>query len=535
MNKKSVSPVIAVVLLITITLTAAALLRTWYFGEQQESQEQTSELIEQNVKETEERIVVESYDTNGTVYLRNTGLTTIDSTALAIYEEGTPMAGYTVSSSMVYSGDVLAIWNLPLTRGNTYKITTEVGYSTMFEYTIGNVFLYPEEDNIFNNGDTTTITAVVTDNFGNRLGSGIDVTFQTTLGTFIESGNATYTDTTDASGEATATLESDASTGRAKISALAGNYTAMTSVAIEYWWDKDWTKRKKITIEENSGNDLTDYQMELSIGYDSDMQVNYEDLRFIDSGGNELDHWIESTGDPASVWVEIPTISASSTATIYLYYGNAAASSASDADATFVFFDSFEDDTPGNEPSKWTFGGCTAYFGGSGNGNANAQRHQVVANPGDADETSTPYGSNFLALGSNDASDGGDYTGEYESDPFDLPKNAKIEYWLALWDEDLSLGYDGMYMEVMNSSDTQIVGDRWDGGYFGGGSGNTSVGDEFTISSASSHPDAYIQFGIWGNETPGTEGGKMQIDFVRVRSSIYPEPTFTIENEISFS
>ena len=536
MNKKCISPIIAVVLLITITLAAASILRVWYFGEQQSSQERTSELIDKKIQETEEKINVESYDTNGTLYIRNTGLTTIDTGTIKIYEDGAPLSGYSFSSSILYSGSTVAIWNITLSTGKTYKITTETGYTTIFEYNVGNVIVYSDEDKIFNNGDSTTITAITTDNFGNRMGN-IGVEFHTTLGTFSESGTSTYTTSTDSSGEATATLVSDANTGRAKIFVLAGNYTSMTSVSIEYWWDTSWTKRKKIIIQENSGNDLTDYQVKLTVSYDSDMQSDFDDLRFIDPYGNELDYWMEgyTASTSATVWVKIPSIPKNSTTTIYMYYGNATATSNSDPDSTFVFFDSFENDTVGNEPSKWTFGPCTAYFGGSGDGNSNAQRHQVVSNPGNADETSTPYGNNFLALGSNDATIlWGAYTGEYESQRFDLPKNAKIEYWIALYDNSLDVGADGMYFEVMDSSDTQIVGDRWDGGYFGSNNGNTSMDDSFTVSSASSYPNAYIQFGMWGNDGP-VDAGKMQIDFVRVRSYIYPEPTYTIENEESFS
>jgi len=535
MNKKCVSPIIAVVLLITITLTAASLLRVWYFSEQQESQERTSGLIDKEIQEKEEEIDIESYDTNGTLYIRNTGLTTIDTNSIEIYEEGNPLSGYTFSSSTLYSGDVVATWNLILTIGKTYRITTEIGYTEIFEYNVGNVFLDPDEETIFNNGDSTTITAVTVDNFDNRVGN-IGIQFQTTLGTFSESGTSTYTTSTDPSGEATATLVSGTGTGRAKISALAGNYTSMTSVTIEYWWNTSWTKRRKITITENSGNDLTDYQVRLSVSHDADMQPDYDDLRFIDSSHNELNYWIEDdTVDPATVWVKIPSIPMSSTTTVYMYYGNVLASAVSDPDVTFVFFDSFENDTVGNEPSRWTFGPCTAYFGGSGNGNSNAQRHQVVSNPGNADETSTPYGNNFLALGSNDATIlGGDYTGEYESQQFDLPKNSKMEYWIALYDNSLDVGADGMYFEIMDSSNTQIIGNRWDGGYFGGGNGNTSTDDSFTINSASSYPNAYIQFGMWGNDGPA-DAGKMQIDFVRVRSYIFPEPSYTTGNEESYS
>ncbi|MCD6466569.1 MAG: type IV pilin, partial [Methanomicrobia archaeon] len=288
MNKKCISPIIAVVLLITITLTAASLLRVWYFNEQQQSQERTSGLIDKKIQEKEEEIDIESYDTNGTLYIRNTGLTTINTDSIEIYEEENPLSGYTFSTSTLYSGDILAIWNLTLTIGKTYRITTEIGYTEIFEYNVGNVFLYSDDETIFNNGDSTTITAVTVDNFDNRVGN-IDVTFQTTLGTFSESGTSTYTTSTNPSGEATATLVSDTNTGRAKISALAGNYTSMTSVNIEYWWDASWAKRKKIMIEENSGNDLTDYQIKMSVSYDSDMQPDYDDLRFVDSGGNLLD------------------------------------------------------------------------------------------------------------------------------------------------------------------------------------------------------------------------------------------------------
>jgi hypothetical protein len=254
-----------------------------------------------------------------------------------IYEEGAPLSGYTFSSSILYSGDIVAIQNLPLTIGKTYRITTEVGYTTIFEYNVGNVFLDPEDKNIFNNGDSTIITAITVDNFRNRVGN-ISIQFQTTMGIFSESGTSTYTTSTDPSGEANATLVSDASTGRAKISALAGNYISMASVRIEYWWDILWTKRKKITIQENSGNGLTDYQVELSIPYDTDMQNDFDDLRFIDVEGNELSYWIEGyvASTSATVWVKVPEIPASSTATVYTYYGNAGVSTTSSYESTFT-------------------------------------------------------------------------------------------------------------------------------------------------------------------------------------------------------
>jgi uncharacterized repeat protein (TIGR01451 family) len=108
------------------------------------------------------------------------------------------------------------------------------------------------------------------------------------------------------------------------------------------WWNYDWQYRLPVTIN-NTGGPLTDYQVKLIIDHDNDMQPNYEDLRFIDSDGNELSYWIEDdTADPATVWVKVPSIPASSTTTICMYYGNPSASSASNGVNTFEFFDDFD-------------------------------------------------------------------------------------------------------------------------------------------------------------------------------------------------
>ena len=68
------------------------------------------------------------------------------------------------------------------------------------------------------------------------------------------------------------------------------------------------------------------------------------DLRFTDTdGATLLDYWIESGCNSAStqVWVEAPSIPTGGT-TIYMYYGNSSASSASNGTNTFEFFDDFE-------------------------------------------------------------------------------------------------------------------------------------------------------------------------------------------------
>jgi hypothetical protein len=111
------------------------------------------------------------------------------------------------------------------------------------------------------------------------------------------------------------------------------------------WWDPAWSCRKAITVTELSGAALTDYQVKIDLSHEPAMQGDFSDLRFISAADNLLDYWIESKIDDSSatVWVKVDDIAASADTIIYMYYGNATASSVSDGDATFEFFDDFED------------------------------------------------------------------------------------------------------------------------------------------------------------------------------------------------
>jgi len=124
------------------------------------------------------------------------------------------------------------------------------------------------------------------------------------------------------------------------------------------WWNSDWRYRIPIRIEEKSGNNLTDYQICVTIDTASlisagKMQTNCSDIRFTDSANNELSYWIESgknTND-TKIWIKIPKIQANKEVTIYMYYGNPLASAISNGNTTFDFFDDFS----GNklDTSKW--------------------------------------------------------------------------------------------------------------------------------------------------------------------------------------
>jgi hypothetical protein len=121
------------------------------------------------------------------------------------------------------------------------------------------------------------------------------------------------------------------------------------------WFDTSWAQRKPITLTEHSGSDLTQYQVKLSVSYvTSKMKSDFSDMRFTANDGLSLiPFWIESytPSSSATVWVKVPSIPASGSATIYMYYGNPSAASASNGTATFEFFDDFSGSTLNS--NKW--------------------------------------------------------------------------------------------------------------------------------------------------------------------------------------
>lgn len=122
-------------------------------------------------------------------------------------------------------------------------------------------------------------------------------------------------------------------------------------------WDRHWKSKLKITIKENSGNTLKDYQIKVELDSKNfrfeKALPNGADIRFIDSG-KELNYWIEEW-DPvkkkAVIWVKVPEIPANEERIVYLYYGNPDAKDKSNGDKVFELFDDFNDGVI--DKSKW--------------------------------------------------------------------------------------------------------------------------------------------------------------------------------------
>lgn len=115
--------------------------------------------------------------------------------------------------------------------------------------------------------------------------------------------------------------------------------------------DDKWNYSQEIVVVENSGKNLTDYPVSISLNSSnfnfSKAQSDGSDIRFF-SGSKKLNYWIE-TWDPknkeAIIWVKVPSLPANETNAILMKYGNPEAIDASSGKNTFDFFDGFDDGT----------------------------------------------------------------------------------------------------------------------------------------------------------------------------------------------
>src|SRR5215469_1460280 len=125
------------------------------------------------------------------------------------------------------------------------------------------------------------------------------------------------------------------------------------------WLGSGWRYRSAVSIANPGGTLLSEYQVNvvLKSGFDfTKTQVNGADIRFTASDGvTTIPFWLESwnaSNSSASLWVNVPSIPAAGT-TIYMYYGNPSATSASNGNTTFDFFDNFPGTTL--DTTKWSF------------------------------------------------------------------------------------------------------------------------------------------------------------------------------------
>lgn len=109
------------------------------------------------------------------------------------------------------------------------------------------------------------------------------------------------------------------------------------------WWNSDWNFRKQIDIS-NYVTNLANYSANITINYDSDMQTDFDDIRFLNGSNDlELGFWnYTQNASQVSYYVMIPMILNNSNTSIYVYYGNTGASNGANRSKAFMYFDDFD-------------------------------------------------------------------------------------------------------------------------------------------------------------------------------------------------
>jgi len=273
--------------------------------------------------------------------------------------------------------------------------------------------------------------------------------------------------------------------------------------------------RIPITIKENSGENLIDYQILVTLNTQSlisqgKMRNDCGDIRFTDSDGiTLLNYWIESGCNTQNtrIWVKV-NIPASSTKTIYLYYGNPSATSLSNAANTFDYFFSFEGSFEGWTPSKY-------------------ETRTTYATNDPTITTEWKYDGSYsvkLRIG-DDYSDEGAYSQINRT--FSFSTNVKLDFAYKLYAEPSD--FDGGYARFTVLVDGNVV---YDSGPFGG------YGyDSRTLFNSLSIPSGLhtIVFKLIEDSSP--EGWTYErdayIDRVSIRKYASPEPTISLGNEES--
>ena len=127
------------------------------------------------------------------------------------------------------------------------------------------------------------------------------------------------------------------------------------------WYLEDFHYRKRITINGGEVATETDFQVLVDVTFDAHMQADFDDIRFLeDDHLTVLDHWLESKVDSTSArfWVQMNDVIPKgvefdgSVIYIYMYYGNAGASSASHGLNTFLFYEDWINETV--EGARWS-------------------------------------------------------------------------------------------------------------------------------------------------------------------------------------
>ncbi|MCU0652822.1 MAG: DUF2341 domain-containing protein [Candidatus Pacebacteria bacterium] len=301
-------------------------------------------------------------------------------------------------------------------------------------------------------------------------------------------------------------------------------------------WLNGYPYRKPITIT-NSTSTLTNYQVQVDVDTStlvsaSKMQSDCDDLRFTTADGYTLmDYWIESGCNTAAttIWTEIPSI-ANGTSTIYMYYGNASSTAASNGDNTFLLFDDFAGTSL--DANKWVTAGSTYTALTVGSGylritatTYNARLYRYIASVNTFAYPFTVRAS--TRAGSNDIH-GGFYIGASQTTTYDAPN------FTVIWNIGTSATYtNGFTINSTSVNTTYISAGTWTNyqGNLATGASVLTIGENsYNNTAAISNANHYVKLAVrkWD---PGRDA-QYDWDWIAVRKYAATEPTANAGAEV---
>ncbi|MHC1564990.1 MAG: DUF2341 domain-containing protein, partial [Candidatus Syntropharchaeales archaeon] len=263
----------------------------------------------------------------------------------------------------------------------------------------------------------------------------------------------------------------------------------------------EWLYKKQIDI--SPATPVDDYQVKVELtttNFDySKAKANGEDIRFYDSVENELSYWIEewNASGTSTIWVKVAN---SGTSTIYMWYGNSSASSASDKDAVFEFFDDMES---GSE--KWTASGLW----------------HLTSKKYHSSDHSFWYGQEST----NNYDTGAANSGSLQSNAFTANQGAKLELWY--WRE-VEYGTEPGYDKTIIYDSTD--GSSWNQIWYKDSDNPSETAWTF-LSVNLTENAKYIKFYFDTVDDQTNNYWGWFIDDVRIRKYTSPEPTTTVGDE----
>ena len=301
-----------------------------------------------------------------------------------------------------------------------------------------------------------------------------------------------------------------------------------------------------ITITENTGSDLTNYQVKIVLNsgnFDfSKANSDGSDVRFYDMNNNPIPYFIEywdSTAQSAVIWVKVNLTGGSFTQIKMVYHNPSLTTTTSNPYAVFDFYDGFNGSALNS--SKWgaSAGALVSVSGGTAfiqKGSIYTLSTVVNSPQNHVFEAKVKYAvyQGYAGLMIADAQ--GTYGSNIGGNALSYIMNNPYSSWIYVWAADgVGAGYDYTNSIYASTANTYyILGFSYEGAnrvvfFVEDASGNVL---STRVWSGTWNKNVYLFLGYFtGSNADASDCSDIYVDWVRVRKYVSPEPTVVIGSE----